>query len=135
MNNFFIFVPAVLVLVGLILAALAFLIRSINGELEDLIQQAADRDAGAQLDYLEKSECNLFFNPTINSWGLMDGSDKLVAAGHSVRTTLRRARDGDIAQRVADDFQASEARIAGADTPPAAAFPNLDAFKRFGKLQ
>ena len=77
-------------------------------DVEDLLQQAFDRDAREQLDYLEKSECNLLYNPTINSWGLVDGDNNIIAAGHSVSTTLQRAKDGDMAERVAKDFKDAE---------------------------
>lgn len=51
-------------------------------------EQARDTEL---LDFLEKSECNLFFNGTLGAWGLLDGDDKIVATAHSVRTTLARA--------------------------------------------
>jgi hypothetical protein len=47
----------------------------------------------ALLDFLEKSECNLFFNTKLGVWGLLDGSDKIVATAHTVRATLARAVD------------------------------------------
>ena len=77
-------------------------------EMDVLLDQVGERDSSELLNYLEKSECNLFYNSTINAWGLVDGQDKLISAGHSIRATLRRARDGDIAQRVATDFTNAE---------------------------
>lgn len=61
----------------------------------DLVTQAANADAADFLAYLENSECNLYFNPVINAWGLVDGKDNLIAAGHSVRAALSRARQKD----------------------------------------
>lgn len=114
MNTFFIISGILIVgiVVGLCMAAL--LTAPFMEDVEDLIQQAENRDASVLLNFLEKSECNLFYNATINSWGLLDGKDKIVAAAHSVRVCLRRAQDKDLAERVADDFIASEARITGA---------------------
>lgn len=113
MNTFFIISGILIVgfVFGLCMAAL--LTAPFMEDVEDLIQQAENRDASALLDFLETSECNLFYNTTINSWGLVDGKDKLVAAGHSIRAALRRAQDNPLAERVADDFIASEVGITG----------------------
>ena len=52
----------------------------------------ADKDPDVMLlDYLEKSECNLYFNVQMGSWGLLDGNDSLIATGQTVRSTLARA--------------------------------------------
>lgn len=77
-------------------------------EMDVPLDQVGERDSSELLNYLEKSECNLFYNSTINAWGLVDGQDKLIAAGHSIRATLRRAQAGDLAQRVATDFTNAE---------------------------
>lgn len=47
------------------------------------------------VNYLERSECNLFFNPGMGAWGLLDGSNKMLATAHTVRNTLGRAMDKD----------------------------------------
>lgn len=56
-----------------------------------LVTQAAHAQDAALMDYLERSECNLFFNPTLAAYGLLDGKDQMIATGHSIRTTLARA--------------------------------------------
>ena len=112
MNTFFVLIPAVIALISIVACAAMAIKFAYQDDAEDLIQQAFDRDAREQMKYLEKSECSLLYNPTINSWGLVDGADKLIAAGHSVSTTLQRAKDGDIAKRVADDFKNAEAGAA-----------------------
>lgn len=59
--------------------------------MEELADMAANAQDAELLDFLEKSECNLFFNEQLGAWGLLDGSDKIVATAHTVRTTLARA--------------------------------------------
>lgn len=61
----------------------------------DLVDQASNQNAADLLDYLERSECNLYFNATINAWGLLDGTDKLLAAGPNLRNLLSRALRAD----------------------------------------
>lgn len=62
---------------------------------DDIISQAAAEQDAELMDYLEHSECNLFFNPTLAAWGLLDGQDKMIATARSVRTTLARAMVSD----------------------------------------
>lgn len=121
--NFFLIYFAVLIagiLIG-ICAAIAY--RATDAfeiEMDVLLDQVGERDSTELLNYLEKSECNLFYNSTINAWGLVDGKDKLIAAGHSIRATLRRAQAGDIAQRVAADFTNAELAHAQSEQAQAA---------------
>lgn len=107
--NFFLLYSAIL-LAGIMLGICATLVYQYPFEVEMnvLLDQVGERDSTELLNYLEKSECNLFYNSTINAWGLVDGQDKLIAAGHSIRATLRRAQAGDLAQRVAADFTNAE---------------------------
>lgn len=100
----FIFVTALAV--GSLSARKAWL----NGldDIDGQLLRTVERDAFEQLEYLEKSKCNLFYNPQINSWGLVDGKDKLISAGESIRDTIRRAQDKDLAARVAEDFKTAE---------------------------
>lgn len=79
-----------------------------DADFADAVAEAANQDATALLNHLESSECDLFYNSTINAWGLVDGQDNLIAAGHSIRATLRRAQACDLAQRVANDFTNAE---------------------------
>lgn len=52
----------------------------------------------ALLDFLEQSECNLYFHPQVGAWGLLDGKDKMVATALTVRSTLARAMEKDAAE-------------------------------------
>lgn len=125
MLTLFVFIFGICVLVAIVLIALLFLTLSVNGDLEDMVQQAHDREAGEQMYLIEKRQCSLIYNPVINSWGLVGGAGEIIAAGHSIRATMRRARDGDMAQRVADDFAKSEAS-------PVNPFPQPEPIQRAG---
>lgn len=63
--------------------------------LGDLAVVASHAHDAKLMDFLEKSECNLFFNPGMGAWGLLDGGNKLLATAHTVRTTLARAIEKD----------------------------------------
>lgn len=80
------------VLVGI--AILALFVGSRDDSSEPLSQAANEQDA-VLMNYLERAECNLYFNPSLGAWGLLDGHDKMVATAHSVRTTLARAMVSD----------------------------------------
>ena len=67
----------------------------------DATESAPQTHDTTLLNYLEQSECNLFFNPEIGAWGLLDGGNKMLATAHTVRNTLGRARDRDAADGVA----------------------------------
>lgn len=45
------------------------------------------------IDYLDESECNLFFNTQVDggSWGVLDGRNELVTAGKTVRQAVSGA--------------------------------------------
>ena len=58
---------------------------------DDLVSQAANAQAALLLDFLNNSECNLFFNPAMGAWGLLDGQNKMLATARNVHTTLTRA--------------------------------------------
>lgn len=75
-------------------AVLALVIGTRDDSSTLVTQAAAEQDA-TLMDYLEQSECNLFFNPTLSAWGLLDGQDKMIATAHSVRVTLARAMSSD----------------------------------------
>ncbi len=80
------------VIVGV--AILALFVNAKDDSSEPISQAANEQDA-VLMNYLERSECNLYFNPTINAWGLLDGKDTMVATAHSVRSTLARAMVND----------------------------------------
>jgi hypothetical protein len=84
------------IVVGLCVAAI--LTKPFLDDVDDYVDRAANREASDLLSYLETSECNLFYNPVINSWGLVDGKDTLIAAGSSVKAALRRAQSNDRAE-------------------------------------
>lgn len=73
-------------------AALALLV---GGRSDGVPTSHANEQDATLMDYLEQSECNLFFNPTLSAWGLLDGQDKMIATAHSVRVTLARAMISD----------------------------------------
>lgn len=97
---------------GAAIAALFLTMHIANDETWGDASQAADADAAADLDYLERSECNLYFNPTISAWGLLDGKDELVSAGHSVRAALQRARNKGRDERDEVEFMSAEIKKA-----------------------
>ena len=104
MNTFFIISAILMVGIVVGLCAAAVCTAPFMEDVEDLITRAANRDASKLLDYLETSECHLFYNPLINSWGLVDGDDNTIAAGSSVRTCLRRSQHNDLSDRVEEDL-------------------------------
>lgn len=91
----FVFVALFLLTVFLSVVLTALFLPAPKARLRDQIKQAADADAACLLDYLQTSKHNLYFNPTMNAWGLVDGSDHLLAAGNSVRAVLSRSRQRD----------------------------------------
>lgn len=92
-------VTALIALTGIFAIVCIILQGLLKDDAIDLVDQAANQNAASLLDYLERSECNLYFNATLGAWGLMDGADKLVAAGPSLRNMLGRAREADAATR------------------------------------
>lgn len=74
-------------------AVIGMVIEALRERLDttDPVTQAANEHDAILMDYLDRSECNLYFNPTLAAWGLLDGKDKMIATGRSVRTTLARA--------------------------------------------
>ena len=60
---------------------------------DDGLRHLANSDASDLLTCLETSKYNMFYNPVIKNWALVDDKDKLIAAGISVRATLRRAQE------------------------------------------
>ena len=87
------------IVAGAFLIAL-FMGGSDSTDVEDRVEHAANARDAELLAYLNKSECNLFFNPSVGAWGLLDGQDKVIAIARNVHTTLARAMDKD-AQEVA----------------------------------
>lgn len=84
--------------VGILFGALLIAIFAINDRpatLDELADIAANAQDAELLDYLDKSECSLFFNPTLSAWGLLDGQNSLIATASNVRNTLARAVDSD----------------------------------------
>lgn len=79
-------------IIGVIIgvAILALFVNAKDDSSEPVSHAANEQDA-VLMNYLERAECNLFFNPTISAWGLLDGQDKMLATAHSVRATLARA--------------------------------------------
>lgn len=88
-------ITALITLIGIFAIVCVILHGLLREDVVDLVGQAANQNAADLLDYLERSECNLYFNPTINAWGLLDGKDKLVAAGPNLRNLLSRALRAD----------------------------------------
>lgn len=70
-------------------AAVVFLGK--NDDASALLTQAAAEQDAALMNYLDRSECNLLFNPVLSAWGLVDGKDTMIATAHSARVTLARA--------------------------------------------
>lgn len=47
------------------------------------------------LDFLEASECNVFFNDRVDggAWGILGADNKVIAAAPTIRSTLRAAQN------------------------------------------
>jgi hypothetical protein len=44
------------------------------------------------LDYLETSKLNIFFNPSLSAWGLLDDTNKLISSSPNLRVTIASAK-------------------------------------------
>lgn len=66
---------------------------------EDDLEIAAAREDSALLDYLEVSECSLYFNPRVDggAWGLVDGASLVLGIGRTARQALTTARNNEAA--------------------------------------
>lgn len=74
-------------------ALMAVLVMGRTSTMDELVDIAAGAQDTKLLDFAEKSECSLFFNPVLAAWGLLDGQRTVLSTGHSIRTTLARAID------------------------------------------
>lgn len=70
-----------------------------QGELDTPGDRRSPHPDSALLDYLERSEHNIYFNDKIEAsgvWGVLNKLNKLVATGYTVRTALQRAQENDL---------------------------------------
>jgi hypothetical protein len=75
-------------IIGIVIAALTLSSKR-SSDNDHALGHALD---AARLDYLDRSECSLLFNPQFNLWGMLDARDKPFAAGETARAALDKAR-------------------------------------------
>lgn len=79
-------------------------------EHETMVSSTADQDTET-VNWLEFSECNLFFNTEVDggSWGLLGGKNELLAVGKSIRQAVASARMKETAEAANGVYTPAEA--------------------------
>lgn len=85
--------------IALFLAALlgifvGALITGLLGALRQPVQTIESLDDSDLLDFLDETQCHLFFNKKVDegAWGLLDTGNDLVGIGYTVRQAIQNAR-------------------------------------------
>lgn len=87
------------ILIGILIVALFS--NANDDTTQDRMTHASNAADAELLNYLNKSECNMFFNPGMGAWGLLDGQNKMLATAHTVHACLARAMEKDAGEVVA----------------------------------